>query len=224
MNRWTMRTLHVQCPLDNSESEVQVDARTGGADESIGAPYVVRCSRRGPGKTCQEACFLGRPPTQRPIGWDDALPAMEWRPVVLVPLDGSRGSEAVLPTAQDIALERGARIRLLHVVPPVESARARDNRMMVHADQESARVVHEVRGCLRGPHGALGNLDVEEVVRFGEPAEEILREAEARDVVAVVMAAHRRTSLRRLLRRSVSRRVERAAWVPVMLTHYGAET
>jgi nucleotide-binding universal stress UspA family protein len=149
---------------------------------------------------------------------------MEWRPVVLVPLDGSRGSEAVLPTAQDIALERGARIRLLHVVPPVESARATDNRMMVYADQESARVVHEVHGCLRGPHGALANLDVEEVVRFGEPVEEILREAEARDVVAIVMAAHRRTSLRRLLRRSVSRRVERAAWVPVMRTRYGAET
>jgi nucleotide-binding universal stress UspA family protein len=148
---------------------------------------------------------------------------MEWRPVVLVPLDGSRGSEAVLPTAQNIALERGARIRLLHVVPSVESARARDNRMMVYADQESARVVHEVRGSLRGPHGALGNLDVEEIVRFGVPAEEILREAEARDVVAVVMAAHRRTWPRRLLRRSVSRRVERAAWVPVMLTRYGAE-
>ena len=129
----------------------------------------------------------------------------------------------MLPAAQDIALERGARIRLLHVVPLGESARARDNRMMVYADQESARVVHKVRGYLRGPHGALANLDVEEIVRFGVPAEEILREAEAREVVAVVMAAHRRTSLRRLLRRSVSRRVERAARVPVVCTRYGAE-
>jgi nucleotide-binding universal stress UspA family protein len=149
---------------------------------------------------------------------------MEWRPVVLVPLDGSRGSEAVLPMAEEIALERGARIRLLHVVPPVEPAHATDNRLIAYADQQSARAVHEVRGYLRGPHGALPNLDVEQVVRFGVPAEEILREAEACDVVAVVMATHRRTSLRRLLRRSVSRRVERAAWVPVIRTRYGADT
>ena len=226
MNRWTMQTLHVQCPLDNSKAKVQVDARTDGADEmlGIGAPYVVRCSKRGPGETCQETCFPQRTPTQGLNGSDDTLPLTEWRPVVLVPLDGSRGSEAVLPTAQDIALERGARIRLLHVVPPVESARAIEDRMIAYADQESARVVDEVRGYLRGPRGALTNVDVEEVVRFGVPAEEILREAEARDVVAIVMAAHRQTWLRRLLRRSISRRVERAAWVPVMRTRYGAET
>ena len=148
-------------------------------------------------------------------------PPLEARPVVLVPLDGRRGSEAVLPTAAMMARERGARIRLLRVVPSGEPVGAMNDRITVYADQDSARVVHEARGYLRGPRRTLANYDVEEIVRFGTPTEEILREAQARDVVAIAMAAHRPTWFRRLLRLSVSQRVERRAWVPVVRAPYG---
>jgi universal stress protein A len=198
MNRWDVRTLDVRSPVDGTDAEVQVDACTGVDPETISDLTVPAPSQRA-----------------------STSPPLEARPVVLVPLDGRRGSEAVLPTAAMMARERGARIRLLRVVPSGEPVGAMNDRITVYADQESARVVHEARGYLRGPRRTLANYDVEEIVRFGTPTEEILREAQARDVVAIAMAAHRPTWFRRLLRLSVSQRVERRAWVPVVLAPYG---
>lgn len=224
MNRWHIRTFDVQCPEVGTAAEVQVDIAACPETMSDGAPYVVRCSQRAPGETCHEACFTLPAPALDSARQASASPLLDARPVVLVPLDGSRGSEAALPTAAMIARERGARIRLLRVVPPVQPSGALNDRTTFYADQESARVVHEVRSYLRGPRHALANFDVEEIVRFGTPTEEILREAQARDVVAIAMAAHQPTWLRRLLRLSVSQRVERRAWVPVVRARYGAET
>jgi len=224
MNRWDLRTLDVRCPVDGGDAEVQIDACAGAGLETMsgGAPYVVRCSQRAPGETCHEACLTLPAPAEDPAGRASASLPLEARPVVLVPLDGRRGSEAVLPTAAMMARERGARIRLLRVVPPIQPVGATNDRTTIYADQESARIVHEARGYLRGPRRTLANYDVEEIVRFGTPTEEILREAQARDVVAIAMAAHQPTWLRRLLRLSVSQRVEQRAWVPVVLAPYGA--
>lgn len=58
-------------------------------------------------------------------------------------------------------------------------------------------------------------------VRFGDPAEEIVREAESVGVNLVAMATHRRTGVRRLVRGSVAEKVERATTIPVLLVHYG---
>jgi universal stress protein A len=98
----------------------------------------------------------------------------------LVPLDGSAGSEAVLPTVGELARAEGAIVRLLRVVPRVEA-----------------------------------------VVRFGDPVEEIVEEAESAGVDLIALATHRRTGVRRLLKGSVAERVERATAIPVLLVRYG---
>jgi nucleotide-binding universal stress UspA family protein len=144
------------------------------------------------------------------------------QPVVLVPLDGSRESEAALKMARAVARSRGARIRLLRVMPPAEPVVDGADRVIAYVDQEAARLTNEATDYLHALRARIGRFEVEEVVRFGTPAAEIVAESRARDVTFVVMAAHPRTWLRWLLRRSVTRRVERAARVPVLRTPYAA--
>jgi nucleotide-binding universal stress UspA family protein len=57
-------------------------------------------------------------------------------------------------------------------------------------------------------------------VRFGDPAEEIVDQAEATGADLIAMATHRRTVVARLVRRGVAERVERATTVPVILVPY----
>jgi nucleotide-binding universal stress UspA family protein len=139
---------------------------------------------------------------------------------ILVPLDGSAGSEAVLAAVERIARVEGATVRLLHVASPV-AALLVDGRVVRYADQEVARIRHQAQTYLKGVAAALG-VDVEARVRFGDPVEEIVREAGSGGVGLVAMATRRRTGLKRLLERSVAARVKRATRVPVLLVRHGA--
>jgi nucleotide-binding universal stress UspA family protein len=138
---------------------------------------------------------------------------------ILVPLDGSAGSETVLAAVEWITRVEGSTVRLLHVAPPVEALRV-DGRVVRYADQEVARIRHQAQAYLVGAAAALG-VDVEVRVRFGDPVEEIVREAGSAEVGLVAMATRRRAGLRRLLERSVAARVKRATRVPVLLVRYG---
>ena len=218
------RPWRLRCPRDNAEADVQVAAGAATLHEvlGVGGVYVDRCSHREPGETCDEACLTLPAGAHRRVGLlDPPLPPVG-QPVVLVPLDGSPESEGALRTARGLARARGARIRLLRVMPPAIQVMDTEDHIIAYVDQESARVTNEQENYLRGLHRAIGDVAVEDVVRFGTPAEEILWEAQRRDVAFVVMAAHRPTWVRRLLRRSVTNRVERAAWVPVIRAPYGA--
>jgi nucleotide-binding universal stress UspA family protein len=218
------RPWRLRCPQDDVEADVQVAAGAATLHEvfGLGGVYVDRCSHREPGEMCDEACLTLPADAHRRVGpFDPALPPVG-QPVVLVPLDGTAESEVSLRTARGLARARGARIRLLRVMPPAIQVLDSEDHIIAYVDQESARVTNEEENYLRGLHRAIGDVAVEDVVRFGTPAEEILSEAQRRDVAFVVMAAHRPTWVRRLLRRSVTSRVERAAWVPVIRAPYGA--
>ncbi|MBI4010667.1 MAG: universal stress protein [Candidatus Rokubacteria bacterium] len=142
------------------------------------------------------------------------------RPFILVPLDGSEGSEAALTEVARLAEAEGAAVRLLHVAEPVVAVMEED-RVVRYADQEAARVTQEARAYLLRSAAALPGIDVDLAVRFGDPVEEIVREAERPGVDLVAMATHRRTGLGRLFEGSVAERVERATRVPVLLVRYG---
>lgn len=215
-----------RCPRDGVESQVQVDALEAARAEVTGRgrPSVDRCSHRWQVASCDEACLQLTAVERRPVRAGDAPLPVVGRPTVLVPLDGTPGSEAVLPTARAVARARAARLRLLRVMPITGTVRDLEERVVAYSDQESARDEHAARWYLRGLRGALADFDVEEVVRFGDPTAEILREAAQPDVAVIAMAAHRASGLRGRFRRSITRRVERAAWVRVMRAPYGATT
>jgi nucleotide-binding universal stress UspA family protein len=69
----------------------------------------------------------------------------------------------------------------------------------------------------------LPGVELEPVVRFGEPVDEIVREAQESRVQLIAMATHRRRGLERLRSGSVAEAVERASAVPVVLVPYGPE-
>jgi CBS domain-containing protein len=163
------------------------------------------------------ASVLGVPGPVVAVGRREAV-----SPTILVPLDGAAGSEAVLPAVGELARAEGARVRLLHVAVPPGEVRGQDDRVIAYADQETARVEAEQLTYLRHAAERLHGVDVEAAVRFGEPAEEIVRDAEATGAAMIAMASHRRSGIERLVKGSVAERVERATRVPVMLVQHGA--
>lgn len=64
---------------------------------------------------------------------------------ILVPLDGSPGSESVLPTVGELARARGARVRLLRVAAVPPEVRFGD-RVVAYADQEAVYWVNQTGG------------------------------------------------------------------------------
>jgi len=140
---------------------------------------------------------------------------------ILVPLDGSPGSETALAEIADLARAQHAVLRLLHVARPAEPMVAADGQVVAYADQVAAGVTHDVRAYLAGVASTVPDLPVETAVRFGEPAEEILDEARRSGADLVAMATHRRRGLRRVVKGSVAERVERRSRVPVLLVEHG---
>jgi nucleotide-binding universal stress UspA family protein len=214
------RPWRLACPRDGREAQVQVDATAEVRAEVFGGERrVARCSL-WPVRACAEACLEVPVTARRAARRGEPLPRRPGRPTVLVPLDGTRAGEAVLPAARALAREHDARLRLLRVAQPVESVRDEDGRTIAYADQEAGSVETEARHYLRRVQEVLegSGFDVETVVRFGDTAEEILHEAEVPDVTLIIMGPRRH----RWPRRSVTARVARAAWVPVVQAGSGA--
>jgi CBS domain-containing protein/nucleotide-binding universal stress UspA family protein len=158
----------------------------------------------------------GRPP--RPAG--APLPEPASSRTILVPLDGASGSEAVLETIGEIARAEDASVRLLSVHPPVHEVEV-EGRILAFADQETARVEAEAQDYLKRVAVSLGSVSVSFAVRFGEPVEQIVAEAEAASATLIAMASHRRTGIARIVKGSVAEHVERTTTIPVMLVQYG---
>jgi CBS domain-containing protein len=155
-----------------------------------------------------------------------AAPAIGPRPsrTILVPLDRQGPEVAVLTVARELARQVPAVLRLLYVAPPPESVVV-DGRTVSYSDQETARAEWEAVDDFRATAAEVAaDVPVEFAVAFGDPAEEIVREAESANVDLIVMATHRRTGVRRLLKGSVAEAVERATKLPVLLVPYERDT
>ena len=136
---------------------------------------------------------------------------------ILVALDRSPESEAVLPIVADIARSAGSTVRLLNVQPVPEAVVAEYGRVVAYQDQEMERVAAGSELYLEGAEAILHGVPAERVVRFGKPAEEILVEADTWDADLIVMAA---PAARRWLPwrgGHVTRKVSRRSAVPVLV-------
>ncbi len=141
---------------------------------------------------------------------------------ILVPLDGSESAEMAASLAADLAHASGGSIRLLHVAPVPEQRFGQHGRVVAYVDQEMERLTAEGRAYLGTVEARLGGVPVEGVVRFGEPVEEILTEAEAFDADLIVLSTGSRKWLKRATRRGVGDRVLRKVRAPVVLVRPGA--
>ncbi len=136
---------------------------------------------------------------------------------ILVPLDRTTRSEAILPLVAGIGRGAGPTVRLLHVAPVPDSVAGDDGRVIAYADQEMARLESERLEYLEALAARLPDIPVERVVRFGDPVPEILIEAEAWDADLIAVTATRTRWFDRIRPRGVADRIFRKAAVPVLL-------
>ncbi len=120
---------------------------------------------------------------------------------LLVPLDGSPFSEAVLPIATRLARADAARVTIVCV-----------------ADRAARGQVTTALALAAKPLLEAG-LDVATTVRGGKPAEEIVQVAHECSVDLILMATHARTGARRGLLGSVADGVMQRCRLPLLLLH-----
>jgi nucleotide-binding universal stress UspA family protein len=136
---------------------------------------------------------------------------------VLVALDGSTSSEAVLRLLLEIAGPLDMTVLLMRALEPVPPVVVEATRHVVLDDVEGRRRdAEEYLAPIAAALRAKG-IDVSWQVRLGRPAEEILAAARESSVDLIAMATHGRTGLGRLLFGSVAEAVLRHAPVPVFM-------
>jgi nucleotide-binding universal stress UspA family protein len=156
---------------------------------------------------------------------------------ILVPLDGSRLAEQVLPHVEVLAPLLGASVCLLHVVPtsahitmvgdsilgffgvdePPERYDQRERRVWEIERQRAESYLEPRAARLRA-----AGLDVAIAVRLGQPAETIVEAAKHWHANFIAMATHGASGLRRWALGSVADKVVQASTTPVLVVR-GAE-
>lgn len=220
------RAWRLSCPADGATAQIVIDAPRAAIGAVLGRPMleVARCSLWTRLRFCKQECLALREnemhPVRRGAPAPGAAPDARIRKI-LVPLDGAPGSASVLWTVGQLARAQDARVRLLRVESPLSPVYARDGQVIAYADQEYDRVaLDDLQGLKRTAH-ELAGVKVETAVRFGDPATQIVEEAEETGADLIAMATHRRAGVARLVKGSVAERVERATTVPLILVPYG---
>jgi len=139
---------------------------------------------------------------------------------VLVPLDGSKESEAVIPHIEELASKLETEIFLLQVVPRIYQTIACDGYDAIiptESDIESNRVLasnylEKVAAKLQRK-----NVTVKSKVEIGIVSEEIIRLAEEMSVDMVAMSTHGRSGIGRWVFGSIADRVLHYGNTPLLL-------
>ena len=138
---------------------------------------------------------------------------------ILAPIGAEERSEAIVPLVAALARESGATVRLLRVFPVPERIVGTNGRTVAYVDQEMARLTDEGLDELASIETALPGVPVERIVRFGDPEEEILVEAEAFGADLIALTTPRRGRLQRVLAPDVAERVADKAGIPAVVLH-----
>jgi nucleotide-binding universal stress UspA family protein len=141
---------------------------------------------------------------------------------ILVPTDGSPGTERIVEHAAALADEHGATLHLLYVVNtasfadlPMESS-YEGIASMLEQEGETALADAEATAERVAP-----DLTVEHAFREGSPSREIVEYATETACDVITMGTHGRGGLNRLLLGSVAERVVRKSPVPVLTVRVG---
>lgn len=125
---------------------------------------------------------------------------------ILVPVDGTAGSEKAVPYAREMALAHDAEVVVCHVlITPVAPNAASE-------EQNAAKYTDKIAAQFRR-----AGVVVKTQVRRGEPPIEIKKAAVEWGVDAIVMATRSRMRLEKLMLGSVADVVVRDSRLPVLL-------
>jgi len=135
---------------------------------------------------------------------------------ILLPIGAGDRGDAIAPVISALARGAGSTVRLLRVFPVPEYVVGSHGRTVAYQDQEMERLTGEGMDDLRRIEAQLDGIPVESVVRFGEPDEEIVLEAEAFDADLIALATSGRGRLRSALAPGIAERVAGKAPVPTL--------
>ncbi len=142
---------------------------------------------------------------------------------VLVPLDGSPCSEAVLPWVRQLVATGHAKVYLLRVLPGLDGGDVMYSGFVavpyaVPTPEERAEMTDAAHTYLEQVAAFAGEgADVQTLVRQGEPGREIVAAARECGADLIAMSTHGRTGVGRLVMGSVADQVVRSAGLPVVL-------
>jgi nucleotide-binding universal stress UspA family protein len=136
---------------------------------------------------------------------------------ILVPLDARERPASIVPMVAALARDSGSTVRLLRVFPVPSRVIGSHGQTVAFGDQEMARLTAEGLDDLQRFEIELAGIPVERVVRFGDPAEEIVQEAAAFEADLVALGADRQGYLRTALAPGVADRVGYRAEVPTLI-------
>ena len=125
---------------------------------------------------------------------------------ILVPVDGTSGSERAISYARDLALAVDAEVIVCHVVTTPAAANASSQAR--NAAQYVAKIAQRFQGA---------GVATKTLVRRGDPALEIKKTAVEWNVDLVVMATPSRRRLQKLVLGSVADVIVRDSRLPVLL-------
>lgn len=131
---------------------------------------------------------------------------------ILVPLDGSEVSEAILPEIEKLATAFEATISLLRVAYVHPVVYQDPTELQVAATRHAEEYLRGIEEQLKAK-----GFEVESHVRYGNDAEEILDHCSENGVDLIAMCTHGRSGVKRWLLGSVAEKVLRHGIKPVLL-------
>ncbi|WP_380676021.1 universal stress protein [Salinigranum sp. GCM10025319] len=139
---------------------------------------------------------------------------------ILVPTDGSAGTDEALTHALDIAGQRGSRVHALSVVDRriyLSAERDQQDAILESLNDSAEEAVAAVRD-----RAADAGVETVTAVRDGVPHSEILDYADEEGVDLIVIGTHGRTGRDKIVNMgSVTERVVENAGQPVLVVHIG---
>jgi nucleotide-binding universal stress UspA family protein len=142
---------------------------------------------------------------------------------MLIPLDGSKLAENVLPYARAMARSLDGPIELLSVVDSMDSARTSHAGHVRSVDAIVETAVQESRRYLEGIARSFTGRPVTCVVEQGQPEGVIIERAAGDKETLIAMATRGRSGIHRWLMGSVAEKVLRGASTPLLLVRGDAE-
>jgi nucleotide-binding universal stress UspA family protein len=132
---------------------------------------------------------------------------------ILVTLENSRTYEAILRHIELLAKPLGSQLLLVHVA---DGWMARHRERLNLAESEEMRVDRAYLETVRGRFAAAG-IPAETQLLWGEPADEIVKIAEASGVDLIAMSTHGHRFLADLVYGSTANKVRHTVDIPVLL-------
>lgn len=138
---------------------------------------------------------------------------------ILVPLDGSKRAERILPYVEELAKKFGSHLVLLQVIEPSVVLAAPYDMGHYYDITQIERVTEEAKEYLRGLQGEFlaKGIETETIVDNGPVVTCILEEAVRKDVDLIAMASHGRSGLARAFYGSVAAGMLHQADRPLLL-------